>query len=117
MLIFVVSILSGIISGMGIGGGTILIPALIILFNISQQIAQGVNLISFIPTAAVAVITHIRNKNILLKLSVLLICGGLFGAVLGSILASSISSPVLRKLFGIFLFIMGIYEIISKKKK
>ena len=117
MLILLVSVLSGIISGMGIGGGTVLIPALIILFNISQHVAQGVNLISFIPTASVAVITHIKNRNILGKLSILLISGGLLGAVIGSILASSISSPVLRKLFGIFLFIMGIYEITSKSKK
>lgn len=117
MLIILVSILSGIISGMGIGGGTILIPALILFFNISQQSAQGVNLISFIPTASVAIIAHLKNKNILGKLSLLLIIGGLCGAILGSMLASSISSPVLRKLFGIFLLFMGLYEILSKAKK
>ena len=51
---------SGIISGMGIGGGTILIPALLFLTEVNQQQAQGVNLIYFIPTAVVALIAHRR---------------------------------------------------------
>lgn len=117
MLIFIVSILSGIISGMGIGGGTILIPALIIIFNTSQHTAQSINLLSFIPTAIVALATHIRNKNVEIKLSIKLVAGGVIGAVAGSTLASYISSSLLRKLFAVFLFFMGIYEIFYKKKK
>jgi uncharacterized membrane protein YfcA len=116
MLIFMVSIFSGIISGMGIGGGTILIPSLIIIFNTSQHIAQSVNLLSFIPIAIVALITHLKNKNVELKLSVKLIIAGVIGAIGGSVLASSLSSSLLRKLFGIFLLCMGIYEICCKKK-
>ena len=57
---------SGIISGMGIGGGTILIPALLFLTEVNQQQAQGVNLIYFIPTAVVALIT--QESEILKKL-------------------------------------------------
>lgn len=116
MLIFFVSILSGIISGMGIGGGTILIPALIIIFGTSQHIAQSVNLLSFIPIGAVALITHAKNKNIETKLSIKLIIGGVVGAIGGSWLASYIPSSLLRKLFALFLFSMGIYEICCKKK-
>lgn len=116
MLIFIVSILSGIISGMGIGGGTILIPALIIIFNTSQHIAQSVNLLSFIPIGTVALITHAKNKNIEVKLAVRLIIAGIIGAIGGSFLASYISSSLLKKLFGLFLFCMGIYEICCKKK-
>ena len=55
---------SGIISGMGIGGGTILIPALLFLTEVNQQQAQGVNLIYFIPTAVVALITHRKNGTL-----------------------------------------------------
>ena len=58
---------SGIISGMGIGGGTILIPALLFLTEVNQQQAQGVNLIYFIPTAVVALITHRKNGTLDLK--------------------------------------------------
>ncbi|MGN0134608.1 MAG: TSUP family transporter, partial [Anaerotignum sp.] len=55
---------SGIISGMGIGGGTILIPALLFLTGIDQHQAQGVNLIYFIPTAITALITHQKKGNL-----------------------------------------------------
>ena len=58
---------SGIISGMGIGGGTILIPALLFLTEVNQQQAQGVNLIYFIPTAVMALITHRKNGTLDLK--------------------------------------------------
>lgn len=116
MIIFIVSMVSGIISGMGIGGGTILIPALVIIFNTRQVIAQSVNLISFIPTASVALLTHISNRNVDIKLALMLIAFGVVGAVGGSFLASIISSVLLKKLFGIFLLIMGIYEIMAKKK-
>jgi uncharacterized membrane protein YfcA len=116
MLIFIVSILSGIVSGMGIGGGTILIPALIILFNTKQQIAQSVNLLSFIPIASVAIITHARNKNVEIKLALKLISAGIIGAVGGAFIASVMPSNLLRKLFGGFLFLMGIYEIVCKKR-
>lgn len=117
MLLFLISILSGIISGMGIGGGTILIPALTIIFKLDQHIAQSINLISFIPIASVAVITHFKNNNIDLKLSSKLILSGILGAVAGSILSSVISSDVLKKLFAVFLFFMGIYEITYKKNR
>jgi Predicted permeases len=116
MLLFLVSIISGIISGMGIGGGTILIPALIILFNTDQHIAQSVNLLSFIPIAIVALITHIKNKNVETKLSTKITVFGIIGAIAGSILASKLPTPYLRKLFALFLFIMGIYELCIKKK-
>ena len=102
---------SGIISGMGIGGGTILIPALLFLTEVNQQQAQGVNLIYFIPTAVVALITH--RKNGTAKPLALL---GLAGAAAGAFLAVSLESEILKKLFGGFLLLMGLSEIFKKKK-
>lgn len=116
MFLFLVSLLSGIISGMGIGGGTILIPALIIIFNTDVHIAQSVNLLSFIPIAAVALSTHIKNKNVKIKLSLKLISFGIIGAIAGSVIAAKLPSSLLRKLFAAFLFFMGFYEIMAKKK-
>ena len=55
---------SGIIAGMGMGGGTVLIPLLTMLTSLSQHKAQGVNLISFIPMAIVVLIIHVKNKLI-----------------------------------------------------
>lgn len=116
MLLIIIGLISGVISGMGIGGGTVLIPALIFLAGTSQHVAQGVNLTAFIPTALVAIYIHAKNKHIRFKLAFHLILAGILGAVLGSRMASSISSDSLRKLFGAFLLIMGLYEFIRKDK-
>ena len=64
MILAVIGFISGIISGMGIGGGAILIPALVMLTDLSQQSIQGINLIYFIPTAIAALISHIKDGNV-----------------------------------------------------
>ena len=117
MWVALVGFCSGIISGMGIGGGTILIPALLFLTDIDQQQAQGVNLIYFIPTAITALITHQKKGNLDWKTARPLAVLGLAGAAAGAFLAVSLESDVLRKIFGGFLFLMGLSEIFKKKKK
>ncbi len=114
-----VGLLSGIISGMGIGGGTILIPALTMFLNINQHKAQGVNLLFFIPTAIIALFVHKKNGNLEFKTAIPLMLWGLLGASLGSYIALSLKPELLRRFFGIFLFLMGGYEIYKgfRKKK
>ena len=107
MWVALVGFCAGIISGMGIGGGTILIPALLFLTDITQQQAQGVNLIYFIPTAITALITHQKKGNLDWKTAKPLAVLGLAGAVAGAFLAVSLESELLRKIFGGFLFLMG----------
>jgi uncharacterized membrane protein YfcA len=115
MVVILIGFFAGIIGGMGIGGGTILIPSLIFFLGTEQHIAQSVNLISFIPTAFVAVLIHLRNKNIEKKIVLKLIFLGVIGAVIGSIIAVNLNAQFLKKIFAGFLFIMGLYEIFSKK--
>lgn len=117
MLLFLIGLASGIISGMGIGGGSILIPALVIFVKPDQHIAQSVNLLFFIPTAAIALIVHIRNKRINFKTAVPIIIFGLLGAYLGSRMAISLPGAVLKKYFGVFLLVLGIHEMIRRDKK
>ncbi|MBR7163767.1 MAG: sulfite exporter TauE/SafE family protein [Clostridia bacterium] len=117
MVAVLTGLCAGIISGMGIGGGTILIPALAIFLNIGQHEAQGINLLYFIPTAAISLWVHIKNRSVNFKVAVLIILTGLFGAVGGAILAGFMEAKLLRRLFGIFLFAMGVYEILKKDKK
>ena len=117
MLNILIGFLSGIISGMGIGGGAILIPALILLSKITQQTAQGINLTYFIPTALLALFVHLKNKNIKVKTALILGVFGLPGSVLGAILATSIKSLSLRQMFGVFLLFVGIYEILKGIKE
>ena len=117
MILFIIGLAAGIISGMGIGGGAILIPALVIFVKPDQHIAQGVNLLFFIPTAVVALIIHIKNRRIDFKMAVPIIISGLLGAFLGSKIAVSLTGDVLKRWFGYFLLAMGVYEMLRKSKK
>ncbi|SCG83574.1 hypothetical protein DW1_2007 [Proteiniborus sp. DW1] len=117
MKLFLIGLLSGIISGMGIGGGTILIPSLIIFSNLNQHQAQGINLTVFIPIAIVALITHFKEKNINLKTVTPIFFTGLLGAFIGSLVAMKMTPSFLRKIFAVFLFVMGTYEILKKNTK
>ena len=115
MKFFFTGLLSGIISGMGIGGGTILIPAILFLSDITQKQAQSVNLICFLPTAVAAVFIHSKNKNIEKHILKPLLLFGILGAVAGSLAALYIDNTILRKLFGFFLLFMSIREFFTKK--
>lgn len=117
MVLFFLGLFAGIIGGMGIGGGTILIPGLIFFTTLKQQTIQSINLLSFIPLALIALYIHIKNKNVLLRLSIPIVIFGLLGAYLGSKIAASIPSETLRKLFGIFLLAIGCYEIFVRKNR
>ncbi|WP_250674026.1 sulfite exporter TauE/SafE family protein [Paraclostridium ghonii] len=111
MLLVILGFISGIIGGMGMGGGTILIPALILFANIDPKIAQSINLLSSIPMSIFALIIHIKNKNVIFKLVIPIALFGILGAICGSFLATYISSEILRKVFGVFLLIIGVLEV------
>ncbi len=113
MLNILTGFFSGIISGMGIGGGAILIPALIMLEDISQQMAQGINLTYFIPTALIALAVHLKNKTVEVKTAFIIGGCGIVGAAAGSMTAVMLKSDILQRMFGFFLLFIGIYEIIK----
>lgn len=116
MIVILIGLAAGIISGMGIGGGAILIPALVLFVKPEQHVAQSTNLLFFIPTAVVALAIHIRHKRVDFKTGIPIMLFGLTGAILGSLAALSINGLILRKCFGVFLLAMGVYEIFGKKK-
>ena len=116
-----IGMFSGIFSGIGMGGGTILIPALIFLLTtfigLEQHIAQATNLIYFIPTAISAIIVNFKNKNIDTKLAIFVSIGGALGAIIGANISVNIGVQKLRRLFGIFLVIIVIHEIYTLFKE
>lgn len=116
MIVILIGLAAGIISGMGIGGGAILIPALVLFVKPEQHVAQSVNLLFFIPTAVVALTIHIKHKSVDFKKGIPILLFGLGGAVLGAKIALSINGELLRKFFGVFLLAMGLYEIFGKEK-
>ncbi|HSQ90501.1 sulfite exporter TauE/SafE family protein [Romboutsia sp.] len=120
MLFGIIGFFAGIIGGMGMGGGTILIPALVIFASIDPKIAQSVNLLSSIPMTIIALIIHIKNKTVVFNLVIPIALFGILGAICGSFLANYLSSEVLKKIFGLFLLIVGCIEVkkgISSPKK
>jgi len=117
LLLILLGILAGALSGMGIGGGTILIPALTMLFAQSQHGAQSINLIYFIPTATFAVIIHAKGGQIEKKLLPKIIISGALAALIGSLIALKLDADTLRRFFAVFLLIMGIAEFRKKSKK
>ncbi len=108
-----IGVLSGIVSGTGMGGGTILIFLLSFMLGVEQHIAQATNLIFFIPTAIVAIIVNLKNKNIDIKLAILISVFGILGAIIGANISVHIDVGILRKCFGVFLGIVTINEIYS----
>lgn len=112
MILVLIGLLAGIIGGMGIGGGTVLIPALTLLLGLDQHKAQSVNLLYFIPTAIIALIIHVKNKKVDFKTAMPIIVSGVLGAGIGACSVSYIPNDLLKKIFAIFLLTMGLYEMI-----
>jgi uncharacterized membrane protein YfcA len=113
----VVGVLSGVIAGMGMGGGTLLIPALTLLLAVEQHAAQGVNMLAFIPAALIALWIHAKGGRIDIKRCIPMILTGAVGTVLSSLLAGKIEGEWLKKGFGGFLIALSILQAISGEKK
>lgn len=112
-----IGIISGIVSGTGMGGGTILIFFLTFMLGIDQHVAQATNLIFFIPTSIVAIVVNFKDKNIDLKLAIIITIFGILGAIIGANISIHVDVKILKKYFGIFLAIIAINEIYSITKK
>ncbi len=107
--------LSGVPAGMGMGGGTLLIPALTIFLNVNQHSAQAVNLVSFIPMALIAVIIHAKNGYVKKKGLLFIILPAVVFAVLAGILAKNVRSEILKKIFGGFLILTSVFAFFADK--
>lgn len=102
---------------MGIGGGAILIPAYMLFLPMDQHVIQGINLLYFIPTAIFALFIHYKNKLINYKVAFKIIIFGFIGSIIGAYIAIELPSAILKKLFGIFLLFIGLYEILKTSSK
>ncbi len=110
-LYIVFGIIGGILGGMGMGGGTLLIPLLTIFLAVEQKVAQGINLLAFLPMAIVALIIHFKNKMVETKGILWIIIPGVASSVGFAFLASTLDNEILRMLFGSYLILIAVYEI------
>lgn len=108
---FLIGLTSGVISGSGMGGGTILILLLSLLKGLDQFTAQAVNIVFFVPTAIIAIWINMRQKVIDKDIAKKMIIFGVIGSVIGGFIAMKIDTKILRKIFAIFILIIAAREI------
>jgi uncharacterized membrane protein YfcA len=111
-----IGLAAGIASGFfGIGGGLIMIPALVYFFHLTQHQAQGTSLAVLTPPVAIlAVIKYYKEGNVNLYMAVFIAASFIIGAYLGGTLVQYVSDPVLKKIFGVFLLLVSIKMILGK---
>lgn len=121
-LLILFGFLAGIVGGMGMGGGTVLVPLLSFL-DLPQKTIQAINLVSFLPMCCVALFFHAKNKLIQTKHVWWLIIPAIIFAVVGALVADIADNKVLRLCFAVFLLAVGAWQlfvaikfIVNKKK-
>lgn len=104
-------LICGIFSGLGIGGGTLLMVWMTAVMGIDQRAAQGINLLYFLPTAICALIFHIKNRLICWRIVLPAAMAGSLCAIGSALLATTLDTSLLRRLFGGFLLLVGLREL------
>ena len=116
VMYIVLGLVAGICAGMfGIGGGTVLIPALVYLFGLTQHQAQGTTLAIMVPPIGLlAALRYYYAGNVKLGMAGLICLGFFFGGLVGAQFVQNVSDPMLKKLFGVFLLFVSLRMIVGK---
>ena len=117
ILHFAIGLATGVLSGFGIGGGSLLILYMTSFTDVNQYAAGGINLLYFICCAPAALISHIKNKLVEKKAALICTAAGVFTSVGAAFAAAVIDVSLLRRAFGVFLLYIGIREVFCKKPK
>ena len=115
-LYIILGLIAGVFSGMfGIGGGTILIPALVFLFGLTQHQAQGTTLAIMVPPIGIlAAWSYWRVGNVKISMAGFICLGFVIGGLLGAGLINNVPDPALKRLFGFFMLFIALRMIFSK---
>ena len=105
---------TGVLSGFGVGGGSLLLIYMTTFAGVPQTLAQGVNLLYFLPAAATALPAHLKNGYVEKKALLPAIAAGLVCSALAAWAATALDVEVLRKCFGGFLILIGLRELFQK---
>ena len=100
----------GVLGGMGMGGGTVLIPILTVLCGVPQHLAQSVNLFSFLPMAALSLRVHAQDGLLDARGTAWMIVPAALLSVLGAVFVQGVPAGALRVSFGVFLCLLSLYQ-------
>ena len=118
MLLIVAGASAGIVAAaLGVGGGIVFVPVLVIALDYSQQLAQGTSLAVILPTALVGMAVHARRRRVVWHLAVPISAGGVTGAVAGAWLALQLDGLVLRRLFALLLTLLAIRMLAGTRRQ
>lgn len=110
-------LVTGILSGFGVGGGTLLLVYMTVVAGLDQHLAQGINLLYFLPAGLLALPNHVKNGYIEKRALLPTIGAGLVCAGVAAWAATAIETGVLKKWFGAFLVLIGLWELVGKRKQ
>jgi uncharacterized membrane protein YfcA len=110
-LLFAIGVFAGILSGLfGIGGGVVIVPALIYIAGFRQHMATGTSLAVLLPPIGIAAAyEYYRNGNVDVRSAAIIALAVLVGGWLGAVIANRMAGPQLRLAFGIFVVLLGVY--------
>ena len=108
---------TGVLSGFGVGGGTLLLVYMTAFAGVDQHLAQGINLLYFLPAGLMALPAHIKNGYIEKPVLLPAIGAGLVCAALAAWAATAMEVGLLRKFFGAFLIAVGLMELFGRAKE
>ena len=114
---FLAGMATGVLSGFGVGGGTLLLVYMTAVRGLEQHLAQGINLLYFLPAAAAALPAHLKNRYVDKHTVLPAVCAGLLSAALAAWFSAGLELGVLRKCFGVFLIFIGLSELFHKKSR
>lgn len=118
MILYIVfGVIGGVFGGLGMGGGTLLIPLLTQFTGVGQHVAQMVNLIAFIPMSVVVLFIHIKSGLVKFRYLLLVSLPAVLFSVVASMVTSGIEGEFLGKCFGVFLIVLGLLQLVSIIRK
>ena len=115
-IILIIGTVLGFLTGLGVGGGSLLILWLTFAIRLEQTAARGINLLFFLPSAIIACLLRSRQKELEWREFLPAICSGCAAAILCSFLAPKLDSKLLGKGFGILLLIVGFRELFYRER-
>lgn len=110
LLLILIGLITGVMSGfLGIGGAVVVVPALVIIFGFSQHMAQGTSLVFLLaPIGIFGVINYYKAGYVNIKFAIIIAIAFMIGAYFGSKIAINVSENILKKVFAIFIILIGI---------